>query len=82
MREEGYYWVKYQNEWIIAEWAKLSKYCWFRTGYNDVLPIRLISEIDERRITREEYIIKPQEAYDNNDSNLISTKIKGEGFKK
>lgn len=54
MREEGYYWVKYQGEWIIAEWAKLSKHCWFRTGYNDVLPLKLITEIDERRITRPE----------------------------
>lgn len=52
MREEGYYWVKYKGDWVIAEWAKLSKPCWFITGYNDVIPLNLITEIDERRIVR------------------------------
>jgi len=55
-REEGYYHVKYRNEWIVAEWVSI-----FPIGFRWILTNNLahfydsdFAEIDERRIERKE----------------------------
>lgn len=51
MREQGYYWVKINNDWEIAEWSIY----WERIGYETVLDDSAFEEIDERRIERDEF---------------------------
>lgn len=51
MREEGYYWVKYNGKWMIAEFWRSG--LWWLTGalphYNE----EDFEEIDEKRLTHE-----------------------------
>lgn len=86
MRAEGYYWVKYEGEWVVGlygidktlrdqpaveHWtlpAFIDDSWWHKDEDFD--------EIDERRIEREESTtIRPQEAFDANNSPIFSRKI-------
>lgn len=49
MREEGYYWVKYLDEWRVGHWIG---YEWFLTEYMGNMRDDNLSEIDENRIVR------------------------------
>ncbi len=59
-RESGFYFVKYDGEWIVVEWfqkdnKKLSGYaCWFMPGDHKEYYDSDLDEIDERPIVREE----------------------------
>ena len=50
-REEGYYWVMYGSEWIIAEWIFNQ---WWTTGENECNTMQDydFNEIDERQVCR------------------------------
>jgi len=51
----GYYWVKYDGEWVIAEWqngTKRLKEGWFSLGFYDGVPDSALDEIGERRLER------------------------------
>ena len=57
MREPGYYWVKQEDTWFIAEWGEQSSYgmhYWnWRSIYDtDGCSDAYFEEIDERRIMR------------------------------
>ena len=58
-RESGFYWVKFVDEWIVAEY-RLPKYVqsllpwWEMTGNEESYEDEDFIEIDERRIEREE----------------------------
>lgn len=49
-RVEGFYWVKYEGEWIIAEYDMNE---WYKTGVENFYEDSHLDEIDERRIERE-----------------------------
>lgn len=61
MRAEGYYWTKYQGNWIISEWRKLILYGhkWFIE--DRVFDDEDFDEIDERQIVREKQIFDKNE---------------------
>lgn len=53
-REVGFYWVKHEDKWIIAEWVEyVGDSFWLYYGF-DLGQIRddWFEEIDERRIVR------------------------------
>lgn len=52
MRKEGYYWIKYLNEWIIAEWNSLSKIFRISCDVGNIITESECDEIDEKTITR------------------------------
>lgn len=49
-RENGFYWVKYRNEWEIAHWIDD---CWIVLEDERYYLDSYWSEIDERRIERQ-----------------------------
>lgn len=51
MREDGFYFVKYNANWTIARWQNIGKF--WETGTYDFLSDDDFDEIDERRIVRE-----------------------------
>ncbi len=51
MREEGYYWVKYRGNWIVAE-CPFGTYWWI-PGDDYQLNDSDFEEIDEKRLTHE-----------------------------
>jgi hypothetical protein len=56
-REEGYYWCKYEGEWIIAWCNKTISPYGYEWDIAGLIPTREdadFDEIDENRITREE----------------------------
>lgn len=55
MREEGYYWVKSDGEWIVALWFKYSASfsCWLIPGTDNEIDDDFFEEIDEKRLTHE-----------------------------
>lgn len=55
MREEGYYWVRTDNIWIVAQWFKYSSgfSCWLIPGNDRELLDDFFEEIDEKRLTHE-----------------------------
>lgn len=56
-REEGYYWVKYHNKWVISHFDPDMTWC--LTGWDMELDDKDLDEIDERRIERmpERYLL-------------------------
>lgn len=57
MREAGYYWIKYDDEWVIAKWLdypdriSVESRMWvFEGTYID--DKENVTEIDERKIVR------------------------------
>lgn len=52
MRESGYYWVRFGNEWLIAQFGGKFK-IWFIFGRDDYFTDSRFDEIDERHIVRE-----------------------------
>jgi hypothetical protein len=53
MREDGYYWVKYQNSWVIEYFCTDADEPFWTMRGGRVLD-RFWQEIDERRIERGE----------------------------
>ena len=55
-REEGYYWVKCQNEeWNLAYWNHgINGYFWTVSWHKFAVQDKEWLEIDETRVTREE----------------------------
>lgn len=55
MREEGYYWVKYNGNWIIMELSKhpIGGLRWHKIGYHWTIKESDFEEIDEKRLTHE-----------------------------
>lgn len=49
MREEGFYWVKDDEQWIIAEW---DGGIWYTHGNDYEFQDSDFQEIDERKIQR------------------------------
>ena len=60
MRIEGYYWVKYGVEWIIAEWYELHDQFQWKYNWQTLHDIDF-EEIDERRIIRNQVFHAPIE---------------------
>lgn len=54
-REAGYFWVKYDNVWTVAEYCLMrsGKGIWFIPGLELDLRDKAFSDIDERPILRE-----------------------------
>ena len=53
MREEGYYWVKDDSKWEVAEWkTDWVDIGWYLTTLIDCFVDEDFEEIDERRIER------------------------------
>lgn len=52
MRESWYYWVKFEDEWTIAEWNSENG-SWSVFYESTTYTNELWEEIDERRIERE-----------------------------
>ena len=52
MREDGFYWVKYCGNWVVAEWW-LGFGNWSISGSEDSVLDRELDQIDERLIVRE-----------------------------
>lgn len=52
-RDDGFYWVKYCGNWIVAEWW-LGFGNWSIPGSEDSILEKELDEIDERRIVRGE----------------------------
>lgn len=50
MREEGYYWVKLNENWIIARWYNDA---WYLAGFVGCRFDIDFEEIDEKRLTHE-----------------------------
>lgn len=50
-RESGYYWVKHNGEWVVAEYR--IRY-WFYLNMGSGATDAIWDEIDERKIVREE----------------------------
>ena len=57
-RELGFYWVKFNGEWVVAEWFRLeqqpSRAVWIVTGDEIDYSDTCFEIIDERRIVRTE----------------------------
>lgn len=57
-RELGFYWVKFNGEWVVAEWFCLehqpSRPVWIVTGDEIDYSDTCFEIIDERRIVRHE----------------------------
>ena len=51
-RQAGFYWVKFQSEWEIAEYLNID--CWRRFSLSRYYADHHFTEIDERRIVRDE----------------------------
>lgn len=51
MREAGHYWVRNDSEWEIARWTG---YSWWTVYSDDAYDDGFWSEIDERRLVRED----------------------------
>ena len=49
MRESGYYWVKYGNEWEVAHYTNKR---WFLLSESNTKRDSFFEEINEYRITR------------------------------
>lgn len=50
-REEGYYWVKNGDVWIIAQWTIINKYgSWSVCGNENEYSTNHFDKIDERKI--------------------------------
>ena len=49
MREEGYYWVKDDGKWVVAQWTGFS---WYLFTSDDCYKDIAFEETDERRIER------------------------------
>ena len=52
-REDGFYWVKFNGEWVVAEWVQVCA-MWFVPQETGEFPNLCIEQIDERRIVRQE----------------------------
>ncbi len=55
MRAQGYFWVRYENEWHIAEWdynSKLGDNVWWVCGFPDYFTEEDLQEIDEKMIPK------------------------------
>lgn len=56
MREEGFYWVKWQGDWIIAFWDTNhdsdNKFQWVIAGLMSTLNDDEFDEIDENKLKR------------------------------
>ena len=50
-RESGFYWVKYSNKWIVAEWEEENE-SWYLPGRSAEISTGCLSEVDERKITK------------------------------
>lgn len=48
-REDGFYWVKYRDEWCIAEWTAG---IWYHTGSELSFSDAEMDKIDEKRLIR------------------------------
>lgn len=53
MRKNGFYFVKYDEEWRIGEYFQMADN-WFLTGEANPFNSSELEEIDERQIVREE----------------------------
>ena len=62
-REEGHYWVKINDDWVIAEykpfkWHPQKQYVWEYIWNNEIRETHegsvIIEEIDENKITRDD----------------------------
>ena len=53
MRQPGYYWVKYGNEWTIGQFGYYNSDTWTLTMSDVTFKDEEFDEIDERRIDRE-----------------------------
>lgn len=54
-REEGYYWVKYKNEYLIAKWLCNAQRCvWVIGGNINPDNEKYIEHINENRIKKPE----------------------------
>jgi hypothetical protein len=51
MRQSGYYWVKHNGKWIIAEYAATWN-GWWMPGEPNIYENGEFNEIDETQITR------------------------------
>jgi hypothetical protein len=49
-RFDGFYWVKYRDEWIVARWIRQE--IWVIPGAHAPFTDNCFDEIDERRIQR------------------------------
>lgn len=52
-RESGFYWCEYKGEWRVCEYFSLERN-WYLTGDPEPIEDHFFTEIDERRIVREE----------------------------
>ena len=52
-RENGFYWVKFAGYWQVSYWSKFN-ICWYLASSLRRAADEDFSEIDERRIVREE----------------------------
>ena len=52
-REPGYYWCKYNGEWIIARWYEYMTNAFEWDVFDKIMCDSDFEEIDERRIERE-----------------------------
>jgi len=53
MREEGYYWVKYGDEWCVKHFNG-EHWVVYEDGYKTFCTDDFIMKIDERRIVRDD----------------------------
>jgi hypothetical protein len=56
MRELGFYWIKKDSEWTVAEYVLIrsaNKYCWATVWSDEEWEDKDFDEIDEKRIVRE-----------------------------
>lgn len=49
-REDGYYWIKTEGDWAVAQW---SWDVWYLPGLDYHIRPETIEEIDERRVVRD-----------------------------
>ncbi len=49
MREDGFYWVKDNNEWIVARWSN-SMDAWMFTGTDYFCDDSELQEINEKKL--------------------------------
>jgi hypothetical protein len=55
MRQEGYYWVKYEGKWFIAEWDTIYNE-WHLTGSEYDFKDHDFEEINENRLVYDQII--------------------------
>lgn len=54
MREDGFYWVRDSERWVVAEW---NGNWWYESGDGEAYKDERWNEIDERRIARGEAVL-------------------------